>query len=401
MKNSDSEKLGYRATTVSAISDVALAAGKFVAGTLGNSSALIADALHSVSDLATDFISYVSIKVAHTEPDAEHPYGHGMAETIGTAGIGLIVSVIGMGIMWEEQKHFLSPSSEIAAPTMLALAAALASIVVKEILFFYTLAVGKKIGSESVIANAWHHRSDALSSLAAAVGIIGALMGYRAMDPIAAIIVGLLILHMGWKILWEAVQNLMERGLSEEKLRETTKMISSVPGVIHYHDVRTRKAGRDIFVDAHIQVQPRLSASEAHNIAESVRRELKQRSENIADAMIHIDVEDDGEGRLYRDKRAEVEGLVNRVLEANPGLGLASPVVIHYSLHQAAAEISLEPSADLTPGSTEAAAKEIMTLLAERGGLTEIVIRQNVGRWRAEEDGPPAVKTEGGNDGRQ
>ncbi len=396
MKNIESEKLGYRATIISAVSDVALAAGKFVAGTLGNSSALIADALHSVSDLATDLISFVSIRVAHREPDAEHPYGHGMAETIGTAGIGLIVSVIGVGIMWEEQKHFLSPSSEIVAPTKLALGAALASIVVKELLFFYTLGVGKKIGSESVIANAWHHRSDALSSLAAAVGIIGALMGYRAMDPIAAIIVGLLILHMGWKILWEAVQNLMERGLSEEKLGETKTMISSVPGVVHYHDVKTRKVGRDIFVDAHIQVQPRLSASEAHNIAESVRRELRQRGENIADAMIHIDVEDDGEGRLYRDKRAEVEGVINRVLKANPGLGLASPVVIHYSLHQAAAEISLEPRADLPPGSTEAAAKEIMTRLTERGGLTEIVIRQNVGRWRAEDEGLPASKSEGG-----
>lgn len=395
MKNSAFEKLGYRATIISAISDVALAAGKFVAGTLGNSSALIADALHSVSDLATDFISYVSIRVAHREPDAEHPYGHGMAETIGTAGIGLIVSVIGVGIMWEEQKHFLSPPSEITAPTRLALAAALASIVVKELLFLYTLRVGKEIGSESVTANAWHHRSDALSSLAAAVGIIGALMGYRAMDPIAAIIVGLLILHMGWKISWEAVQNLMERGLSEEKLGETKKIISAVTGVVHHHDVKTRKVGRDIFVDAHIQVQPRLSASEAHNIAESVRRELRNRGENITDAMIHIDVEDDGEGRLYRDKRSEVEGIINRVLEVNPGLGLASPVVIHYSLHQAAAEISLELSSDLPAGAAEAAAKEMMTRLAERGGLTEIVIRQEVGRWRAD-DGVPAVKTEGG-----
>jgi len=394
MKNKISENLGYKATAISTLSDLSLAAGKFAAGTLGNSSALVADAVHSVTDLATDFISYVSIKVSHKEPDAEHPYGHGMAETIGTAAIGVVVAVIGIGIMWEEQKHFSRPSAAISPPTMLALVVALASIAVKEFLYFYTLGIGKLTGSDSVIANAMHHRSDALSSLAAAVGIVGSLLGYRAMDPLAAIVVGLLILHMGWKISWGAVQDLMERGLSEEKLREMERIISATPGVVHHHDIKSRKVGRDIFVDLHIQVQPRISVSEAHNIAESVRRDLKRKAENITDAMIHIDAEDDRKGFLYRDRREQIEKTIKGALDGHPGLTLGDPVMIHYSLNQVAAEISLQVEGYAGVSAAQAVSREIISRLAQGGVLTEIVIRQNLGRWRAGEARDGANKPE-------
>ncbi|MBI3794419.1 MAG: cation transporter [Nitrospinae bacterium] len=383
MKNKTSENHGYKSTAISALSDLGLAVGKFAAGTLGNSSALIADALHSLSDLATDFITYVSIKVSHKEPDAEHPYGHGLAETIGTVIIGVVVAVVGIGIMWEEQKHFSNPGATPHEPTMIALSAALASIAVKEFLFQYTLKIGMATNSDSVVANAWHHRSDSLASLAAAVGIGGSMMGYKAMDPLAAMIVGLLILHMGWKITWEAGQDLMERGLSEDKLRALETIIQATPGVLHHHDIRTRKAGRDTFVDVHIQVHPRISVSEAHNIAESVRRDLRKKAENITDVMIHIDAEDDREGRLYRDRREQVEKIVDDALAPLPGLKRSDPVVIHYSMHQIAAEVSLESSSRTAPGDMERLAAQILSRLVLAVPFAEVVIREKLGEWKS------------------
>jgi cation diffusion facilitator family transporter len=386
MENKISEQLGYKATLVSALSDVGLAAVKFIAGIFGNSSALVADALHSVSDLATDFISYISIKVSHKEPDAEHPYGHGLAETIGTAVIGLFVAAVGITVVWQEQKHFSFSFPPVAQhdPTWLALAGAVISLVVKEALFIYTLRLGKKSNSESVIANAWHHRSDSLSSLAAAIGIVGSMMGYRQMDPLAAIVVGLLILHMGSKITWEAGQDLMERGLSEERLKEIQRIISSIPGVIQYHEIKTRKAGRDIFIDAHIQVNPRLSVSESHNIAEAVRFAIKKSDQSITDVMIHIDAEDDREGRYYRDRREQVEVLINDALSRFPGVSLADRPVLHYSLRQAAAEISIESDPGVSAETVENASKAIVERLAKGNILTEVVVRQNLAKWNVE-----------------
>lgn len=375
--------LGYKATAISTASDVLLAIAKFIAGTLGNSSALVADAVHSVSDLATDFVSFVSLKVSHMEPDENHPYGHGRAETIGTAVIGALVMLIGAGIAWEEQKHFAD--GRTVAPNFLALAGAAVSLVVKEILFYITLRIGRQAKSESVIANAWHHRSDSLSSLAALVGIGGSMMGYRVMDPLAAVVVGVMILHMGGSIAWDAMQNLMDPGLPPEELAEIERIIVSTPGVVHHHNIKTRRAGRDIFVDVHIQVEPRISVSEAHNIAEAARQELKRHAEHVTDAMIHIDAEDDREGRLYRDKRETVESRVIETLARHSDVALADDIVIHYFMHHVVAEISLDITKDRPINEIRRIAAEMKGTLMTGGLVNEVVIKLSLGKWKREE----------------
>ncbi|MBI5177904.1 MAG: cation transporter [Nitrospinae bacterium] len=384
MEDKSTLALGYKATAISTASDILLAIAKFIAGTLGNSSALIADAVHSVTDLATDAVSFISLKVSHLEPDEDHPYGHGKAETIGTAIIGIIVMAVGAGIMWEEQKHFMG-TGQITPPTSIAVWGAAVSLVIKEFLFVYTLRVGNKARSESVIANAWHHRSDSLSSLAALVGIGGAMMGYRAMDPLAAVIVGLMILHMGGQIGWGAMQNLMDPGLGPEELMEIETIVAQTPGVVHYHGVRSRKAGRDTFVDIHIQVEPRISISEAHNIAETARHELKRKARHLTDAMIHIDAEDDTEGRLYRDRRAQVEKIVNDALADFPTLRLTDGVVIHYFLQRLVAEVTLDSGDNLNVSDAKAIAACIKERLFADGIITEVVVRHDLGRWKKED----------------
>ncbi len=380
--NETSLALGYKATLISSLSDVTLAAVKFAAGTLGHSSALIADALHSLTDLSTDFVSFVSLKISHLEPDEDHPYGHGRAETIGTAVIGAVVALVGLWLTWE-QIIALEQGHE-NRPTWLAAAAAGISMLIKEAMYWYTLAIGKKARSESVIANAYHHRSDSLSSLAALIGIGGAAMGYHAMDPLAAVIVGLMIIHMGGKITWDATQNLMDSGLSRDELAELQQVIEAVPNVLHYHDIKTRRAGRDVFIDCHIQVPPRISVSEAHNIAETVRNDLRNRApHHVTDAMIHIDAEDDSEGgRLYNDQRMLVEKAAVGILAQFPDVRLAEDIVIHYFLKTLVVDMVLESENKRTIAEARQAAARIKDKLFETGLVTEINITHHLGTWK-------------------
>jgi len=193
MEQADSTSGGYRITIVGAVTNVALSIFKFIAGTVGNSTALIADAIHSLSDLATDVVVYYSLKISGRKPDEEHPYGHGRAETIGASFVGAAVILVGIGIAWEVLTKVVG--GKIAVPTYIALIGAAVSIIAKEILYQYTMRAGMKLKSEVIQANAWHHRSDALSSIAVLIGVAGAQMGWPLMDPLAAVIVGIMIAH--------------------------------------------------------------------------------------------------------------------------------------------------------------------------------------------------------------
>lgn len=373
-------KLGYKATIISTVSDVTLAAIKFAAGTIGGSAALIADAVHSLTDLATDFVSFVSLKISHQEPDEDHPYGHGRAETIGTAVIGLLVAVIGLGLTWEQVVAL--ESGKETSPTWLAAAAAGGSMLIKEAMYWYTMAIGRKARSESVIANARHHRSDSLSSLAALIGIVGATLGYHAMDPLAAVIVGLMIMHMGGEIILDAARNLMDSGLSREELAELHRIIEAVPNVIHHHDIKTRRAGRDVFIDLHIQASPRISASEAHNIAETVRHDLRRLAPHVTDAMVHIDTEDDSAGgRIYPDQRAFASKAVTEILEGFPNIRLAEDIVIHYFIQNLVVDVTLESSNEQELAKAQTAASLIKEKLFQTSVATEVNVKYQLGRW--------------------
>ena len=364
---------GYRITMVGAVTNFALAIFKFVAGTVGNSTALVADAIHSLSDLATDVIVYYSLKISGQKPDEEHPYGHGRAETIGASFVGAAIILVGIGIAWEVLSEVVG--GVILVPTSIALAGAVVSIVAKEILYRYTVRVGRRLKSESIMANAWHHRSDALSSMAVLVGVAGAQAGWPLMDPLAAVIVGIMIAHVGIKIARDAVNNLMDTGVSDAALETMRSIIKESPGVVHYDEVKTRRLGKDVHVDIHIQVPPRISRSEAHNMAETVRVNLEKDLADVADALVHIDSEDDREGRLYNISRKQIEEFVKDCVAQTGNLELSGEITLHYSHHRLCLEITVDVADDLTVGEARDSVKELTDkILLSSFQLAPIVI---------------------------
>ena len=381
---------GYRVTAVGALTNVALAIFKFVAGTVGNSTALIADAIHSLSDLATDAVVYYSLKISGQKPDEEHPYGHGRAETIGASFIGIAVVLVGLGIAWEILTKVVNET--FLVPTSIALVGAVVSIVIKEILYRYTMRAGEKLKSESIKANAWHHRSDAFSSLAALIGIAGAQLGWPLMDPLAAVIVGIMIAQVGITIARDAVNNLMDTGVSESELENMKVVIKESPGVLHFHELKTRRLGKDVLVDLHIQVPPRISISEAHNIAETVRYRLKQNVDDVSDALVHIDAEDDREGRLYQVSREEIEEQIKKAVAETDSVKLSGEITLHYFMREISLEITIELDDSFTVGEARDSVKALIEKILGSTMVTEVCVKSDLGRWKKTKE----AKTEGG-----
>ena len=367
---------GIMAIAVGVVINVVLTVLKFIIGTIGNSTALLADAAHSLSDLITDGVAYFSLKISAEKPDEKHPYGHGRAETIGSAIIGVAVLVVGVGIAWEVLQKVLTGS--VGVPGTIAIWAALLSIILKEALFHYTKHEGEKMRSESLIANAWHHRSDALSSVAALIGIAGATQGYPLMDPLAAVVVASMVSKVGWDISSDAVQNLMDRGVSEDELKEMEEIVTNAQGVLDHHELKTRVVGSDTFVDIHIQVSPRISVSEAHNIAESVRRELRERIEHVTDALVHIDAEDDLSGRHYKVARKPVEAAVKEIIKEFPGVELDGEITLHFLLNQVCVDVIIKVDDRITIREASEKVKALAERILEENEITEVVIRHNL-----------------------
>ena len=370
-------KGGLRATVVGAVANIVLAIVKFIFGMIGNSSALIADAIHSLSDLVTDLVVYFSLKISAQKPDEDHPYGHGRAETIGSAIIGVAVLLVGIGIAWKVLGIVLSGT--IPRPEMVAIWAAIASIIGKEALFHYTKWEGERIRSESVIANAWHHRTDAISSVAVVFGIAGASMGYPLMDPLAAVVVAVMIAKAGWDISSEAVHNLMDTGVSQEELERMELIVNKANGVIDHHALKTRMVGSDTFVDIHIQVSPRISVSEAHNIAEAVRRELRENIDHVTDALVHIDAENDLDGRHYKVDREPIEEMIRDTVSDFKGVDLDGEIVLHFLLRSVCADVTIKLNEKLTIIKAKAVAEELGKKILENDAITEVMIHHNLG----------------------
>ena len=278
----DREKQLTKVTLVGSAGNLALLTFKFVAGILGHSSAMVADAVHSLSDFITDLIVLIFVRIGARPQDRSHDYGHGKFETLATlfVGLGLVGAAIGIIVSGAlKVAHWLQGGS-LEAPGKLALWAALLSIVVKEILFRYTVAKGKALDSPAVVANAWHHRSDALSSIGAAVGIGGAiLLGERwtVLDPLASIVVGAMLVKVAWDLLHVSAGELTDMSLPEETEREIEDVIHSVPGVSEPHNLRTRRIGTRFAIEAHIRMDGNMTLEEAHDRASAVERKLKDR----------------------------------------------------------------------------------------------------------------------------
>ena len=276
-----------RSTWVSVVVNVVLASAQIIVGTLTKSQALIADGIHSLSDLVSDFVVLFAGHHAKKDADDDHPYGHQRFETAASLALGLILLAVGGGMVWAALGKLESPDTIAPAHTT-ALWVALGAIVTKELLFRYMLRVAKAVKSSLLVANAWHARSDAASSLVVSLGILGSMAGYPLLDPIAALIVGFMVGKMGWSFAWDALHDLMDRGLDEAEVQAIRATLLATPGVSGVHDVRTRKMGDMVVADAHIEVDAQLTVEEGHNIAVAARQAVLQRH-RVLNLMTHVD----------------------------------------------------------------------------------------------------------------
>jgi cation diffusion facilitator family transporter len=258
-----------------------------IVGVIAQSQALIADGIHSLSDLIADFVVLLANRHSRKEADDDHHYGHHRYETAASLVLGGLLLVVGLGMLWSAVNKLGEPDS-IPKVSAMALYVAIAALVAKELLFRYMLAAAERVRSSMLVANAWHARSDAASSLVVSLGIIGNLMGYPLLDPVAALIVGFLVTKMGWEFGWDALNDLMDRSASDEQVGQILDILRKTPGVIGVHDLRTRKMGDMIMVDAHIEVNGELSVREGHDIAASARDRV-MKSLPVLDVMTHLD----------------------------------------------------------------------------------------------------------------
>ncbi|MCW8945100.1 MAG: cation diffusion facilitator family transporter [Sedimenticola sp.] len=331
----DERQLRYQAiqrvTVVGVLVNLVLAASKTSIGFIAQSQSLVADGIHSLSDLLSDGLVYFAAKHAQQGPDEAHPYGHGRFETAGTLGLGVLLALVAIGITWDAVERLFSPEA-LLHPKPLALYAALFSILANEALYHYTTRVARRIKSDLLQANAWHHRSDALSSIVVLVGVAGTMAGLPYLDAIAAIGVGLMIARIGWDLSWPAFQELVDEGLDEDRLEKIRGIIGQIGGVQDIHMLRTRRIGGEATVDVHIMVEPWLSVSEGHMIGQTVIDSLLEEVSEVMDVTVHIDPEDDEVAIPCKGLplRAAAEKLLNKQWAAIPGADRRQRVVFHY-----------------------------------------------------------------------
>lgn len=295
MKMDRREREITRITLFGSFVNVGLLTFKFVAGFLGNSSAMIADAVHSLSDFLTDIVVLVFVRISSRPEDEGHDYGHGKYETLATSIIGAVLLFVGFGLLWDGCDriwlHYVD-GIPLESPGLVALYAALASIVVKELLFRLTLRIGRRQDSQVVIANAWHHRSDAFSSIGTALGIGGAILlgdEWRILDPLAAVIVSLFIIRVSLRLMLPAVQDLLEVSLPKETEVQILEIISELPEVRNPHHLRTRRIGNRFAIEAHIRVDGQMTVYDAHELTRKIESRLRQAFGAATHVVLHVE----------------------------------------------------------------------------------------------------------------
>lgn len=293
-EKSSREKGIYKVTIVGSIVNFLLLVFKFFAGIAGHSAAMLADAVHSLSDFITDIVVIVFVRIAGKPEDKGHDYGHGKYETLATAIIGLLLLCVGFGIFWNGASSIYTflRGGQLESPGVVALVAALVSIVSKEILYQYTVIQGKKLNSQAVIANAWHHRSDALSSIGTAIGIGGAILlgdHWRVLDPVAAVVVSFFIMKVSVRLLIPCVDELLEKSLPEDVEKEIEQTVLSFPGVSQPHHLRTRRIGNYYAIELHVRMDGKITLEEAHSTATAIENKLKEMFGKGTHVGIHVE----------------------------------------------------------------------------------------------------------------
>ncbi|AJQ95183.1 putative Co/Zn/Cd cation transporter [Gynuella sunshinyii YC6258] len=288
---------------------------------------MIADALHSFSDLISDILILVINRFSHNDPDENHPYGHARFETLGTVLLGSILLIVGISMGYEYGSDLINTTSDVQ-PSWFSLAIVFISLLCKEWQYRFTLVAAKKIRSPLLEANAWHHRSDAFSSLVVFIGVLSTLAGYPIVETIAALFVAVLISKMGFSLAWDAIQQLVDHGISAELKNEISKTLSSIPGVRNTHMLRGRLMSNHIFIDAHIQVASDISVSEGHQIGDWAMRKLRASQQDVQDITLHVDYEADNvsESPTLAPLRPEIES----ALKNYPALSHYDDLIIHF-----------------------------------------------------------------------
>nr|WP_242482278.1 cation diffusion facilitator family transporter [Thiocystis violacea] len=328
---SDRSQAVTRTAIVGAIINLLLSVLKVLAGLAGHSQALVADGIHSLSDLLSDLLVLVAGHHAEQGPDPEHPYGHARYETVATLALSFLLLAVAIGIGWDATDRLFHPG-ELFTPGIVALAATLVSIGAKEWLYWWTLGYAKRVRSDLLRANAWHHRTDAISSVVVLVGIGGTMAGLPYLDAIAAVIVAIMIAKIAWDLGWEATTELVDTGLTSERIEEVNETIRSVGGVRDIHMLRTRRSGGQVSADVHVLVDPDVSVSEGHMISVLVEQRLKREIDEMTDVTVHIDPEDDEQApRCPRlPMRAEALARLASLWSSIPAANERQRITLHY-----------------------------------------------------------------------
>jgi cation diffusion facilitator family transporter len=366
---------GQRITWVSVAVNVVLTAMQMVVGFAANSMSLVADAMHTLSDIAADgFVLWANRKGSEAA-DADHPYGHGRFETAASLVLGLLLLVTGAGILISAAGR-LQDIGNLPPVGVAAMWAAVVTLIGKEGLFRYMLAVAERLRSPMLVANAWHARADALSSLVVAAGIAGSLLGFPFADAAAAIIVGGMIAKAGIGFALEAMRELIDTALSAEEVTAIRATLAETSGVVDLHELRTRRMAHQALVDAHIRVDPRISVSEGHRIAESARRRVLQAHPAVLDVLVHVDVEDDSMPQHKSDfpERLMLEAHLRELL------GVEAPAfersVLHYLGQKVEAEVFFP--APLSPEAATALEQRLAERLKDDPWVRAVVLHAKI-----------------------
>lgn len=341
------QKAAERVTLVGAILDFVLGIAKIVVGIISHSSALVVDGIHSLSDLVTDGMVVVVLRISHQEPDEDHPWGHGRFETVGTVVLGCALIAVAGAMAFESAKLLFTDTTPLT-PEWPALVIAALSILGKEWIFHYTMRVGKAIKSDLIIANAWHSRTDALSSIVVFIGVGGAMMGIWWLDALAALIVSVVVGKIGWEMTWDSIKELVDTALPEERVQAYRKVVMQVEGIVSVHSFKSRKMAGQSQLEMHIQVPPTLSASEGHYIGDTAVCRLQDAFEDVGHVIFHIDTYNDETEQVCKTLplRGEIQQAINDALDkVAPQLQKPKRMTLHYN---DGVEIELFFAADTT-----------------------------------------------------
>ncbi|WP_018947346.1 cation diffusion facilitator family transporter [Thioalkalivibrio sp. AKL17] len=336
-----------RVTLTGAAVNSGLAVTQLASGWLLNSQALIADGVHTVSDLVTDAVVLVAAGHAAASPDRNHPYGHGRIETLATVIVGVFLALAGVAIAWGAGSRLLGPE-ELTGPAPLAIAFAVVTLVAKEGMYQYTHRVARRLGSRMLEANAWHHRTDAISSVIVLLAVAGAVAGWPWLDAAAALVVAGFILHIAGRLVWRSAAELIDTALEPEEVERIHRTILDVPGVKDAHMLRTRRSGDDAVADVHVQVAPMISVSEGHRIADAVHQAVTEDAGAVCDITVHVDPEND-EDQAASSRLPLRPELVAGLREAWSGFPELEALE-HLSLHYLGGRVHATVTLRLDPG---------------------------------------------------